>query len=172
MSSSLRLGKGEVQKLNEKKLILLVDDNEFYHIAVKAILNDKYEVLAFKSGQEAVEYTLQATAPEALPPGSGRAGRRIPDLILLDIVMPEMDGWVTYNRLKGMSEMQDVPIAFVTSVDGSSELDHARDVGVADFITKPYDKDDLLDRIEKIINRNEKKQGPGGEPGFTASGKH
>ena len=129
-----------MQKLKEKKIILLIDDNEFYHAATKAILKDKYEIITAKSGQEAVEYLFQGT---------------VPDLILLDIVMPDMDGWVTYHRIKEMNPA--IPIAFATSLAGTSEMDHARDVGVADFIVKPFKTDDLLDRIERIIRGNEEK---------------
>ena len=127
-----------MQKLKEKKMILLVDDFEFYLETAAIILKDKYEIITASSGQEAIEYLL--------------GGGKIPDLILLDIVMPEMDGWVTYSRLKEISSEHNVPIAFVTSMFGTSVEKHAYDIGIADFITKPYNKNDLLTRIEKIFN--------------------
>ena len=127
-----------MQKTTEKKLILLVDDNVFYHTTVGTILSDKYEVITAKSGREAIEHLLKGI---------------VPDLVLLDIVMPEMDGWVTYRRIRELSLEQDIPIVFVTSMYGTSEVKHAYDMGAADFITKPYKREDLLNRIENIIQK-------------------
>ena len=124
--------------MQEKKLILLVDDNDFYHTAAELILKNTYDVISVRSGKEAVEYLLDSS--------------RTPDLILLDIVMPDMDGWLTFNRLRKIAGAENTPIAIISSVYGEAVENHARSVGAADFITKPYDKKDLLQRIGKIIN--------------------
>ena len=126
--------------MQEKKVILLVDDNDFYNTNAELILKNTYEIIVAKSGMEAVEYFLD---------GIGR----IPDLILLDIVMPDMDGWLTYNRLRQIDSAKNIPIAIVTAVSGSSVENHAQNVGVADFISKPYDKKDLLERVNRILNQ-------------------
>ena len=123
----------------EKKLILLIDDIEFYLTSAELILKDKYRTITAKSGQEAITHLLQGI---------------VPDLILLDIIMPKMDGWQTYNKLRGISLLQDVPIAFVTSVHGTADMKYAFKIGAADYITKPYEKNDFLNRIEKIISKN------------------
>ena len=122
----------------EKKLILLVDDNEFYHAAAEAILKDFYDLVVITSGKEAVEYLLDCC-------------NRIPDLVLLDIVMPDMDGWQTYKRLRDIETAKNIPFIIVSSVSGESAEDHAQAVGVADFVTKPYNKSDLLEKINKNI---------------------
>ena len=122
----------------EKKLILLVDDNEFYHAAAEAILKDAYDLIVCTSGMEAVEYLLDG-------------GNRVPNLILMDIVMPDMDGWLTYNRLREIEAVKNIPFIIVSSVSGESAENHAQAVGVADFITKPYNKTDLLEKISKNI---------------------
>ena len=130
-----------MQEGKNKKLILLVDDNEFYHTAAKLIFKDVYEVVSVKSGVEAVEYFINAAGP-------------VPDLIMLDIVMPDMDGWSTYNRLKTIDAVKNIPIAIVSSTSGISPEIHAHYAGVADYIIKPYTKDDLLERIKKILNKD------------------
>jgi len=54
-----------------------------------------------------------------------------PDLVLLDILMPNMDGWETYNRLKAFSFLQDIPVAFLTSISETTEKDYAIEIGAA-----------------------------------------
>ena len=118
------------------KKILIVDDFEFFLTSAELILKDTYEVYTAQSGQEAVEQLEQGLDPH---------------LILLDVVMPDMDGWVTFNRIKDICSSKKIPIAFVTNLQGNSNIQHAMDMGAADFIMKPYNKSDLLARIAKII---------------------
>jgi DNA-binding response OmpR family regulator len=65
--------------------------------------------------------------------------------------MPEMDGWDTYVRIRAISGLHNTPIAFFTSSDDPKDKSHAREMGVVDYIKKPYEADDLLKRIEKIL---------------------
>ena len=123
-----------------KKKILVIDDDEIHLSMVQNLLDTKYEVLTAKSGKEAISLLL---------------GGVIPCLILLDIIMPHMDGWETYNKLKGLSLLKDCPIAFVTSLDGREEREQANKLGAAGYITKPYDKEDLVNQVEKIIEASE-----------------
>ena len=124
--------------MDKPKKIFLVDDDEIHLTMLESILKDKYEVIAAKSGKDALEYMLSGV---------------VPNLILLDILMPNLDGWETFNRLRAISFLQDVPIVFLTSVSESAEVEHAQEIGAADYITKPYNRDDLLVRIEKILNK-------------------
>ena len=121
------------------KKILLVDDFEFYLDTTKAILKDKYEVITAKSGKDAIDFLNNGL---------------MPDLILLDIVMPDMDGWITYRRLKELTSGHNVPIAFVTASYGEAEVQHAFSAGVADYIRKPYIKADFVERVDKIIKES------------------
>jgi len=123
--------------MDKTKKIFLVDDDEIYLSMLENILKDKYEVITAKSGKEALGYLIKGV---------------VPNLILLDILMPDLDGWETFNRLRAISFLQDVPIVFLTSVVETAEVEHAQEIGAADYITKPYDRDDLLNRIEKILN--------------------
>jgi len=118
------------------KKILIVDDNEVHLVIAENILRSKYDVTTAKSGKEALLLLSKGLLPK---------------LILLDVLMPEMDGWETYNKIKGISLLRNVPIAFLTSLDGVREKLYASRIGAADLITKPYDGVELIARIEKML---------------------
>jgi putative two-component system response regulator len=129
---------------NNDKLqkILLVDDSDVHLVIAENILKGKYETITAKSGKEALSLLSKGL---------------VPNLILLDILMPEMDGWETYNKIKGVSLLRDVPIAFLTSLDGEKEKSYASRIGAADLITKPYSGDDLLNRIKGMLEKSKGK---------------
>jgi CheY-like chemotaxis protein len=126
----------------EKKKVLVVDDDEVHILTAQGILKTEYEVFTAKSGKEALDHLLNGL---------------VPHLLLLDILMPGMDGWETYNRIKAVSYLKDVPIAFLTSVSKTTEEKRALEMGAVDYITKPYDKNELLNRIKKIIEKRDQK---------------
>ncbi|MCL2440507.1 MAG: response regulator [Treponema sp.] len=120
------------------KKILLVDDNEMQLTIVSNVLNQKYEITTAESGKEAVGYLSKGY---------------IPNLILLDILMPEMDGWETYSLIKGLSLLRDVPIVFFTSLDTEKDKERASRLGAAGFITKPFDAKELMYNVDSIIEK-------------------
>ena len=122
--------------LNETKKILLVDDDDFFLVTAEEILKKDYQVFIVKSGKEALELLYKGFAP---------------NLIILDILMPNMDGWEIYNRLRAISFLQNVPIAFCTSLEGEEEEKHAFEIGVVDYLTKPYAQENLLKMVKKIL---------------------
>ena len=135
--------KAETQKFNdtvgnEKQKILVVDDDGIHLEMVEAVLSNEYNVLTATSGKEALGLFYQGLVPQ---------------LILLDLIMPDMDGWDTYNRIKAISNLHDTPIAFFTSSNDPKDIQHAHKIGAVDYIKKPYDKDDLLKRVENIVKR-------------------
>jgi methyl-accepting chemotaxis protein len=135
--------KHETQKFkdsvgNEKKKILVVDDNPIHLVMVETVLRDEYDVTTAESGKEALGLFYQGL---------------VPNLILLDLVMPGMDGWHTYTRIKAIGDLHDTPIAFLTASDDPEDIKHAKEMGAVDYIKKPYDKDDLLSRIGKIVKK-------------------
>jgi len=133
--------KQETQKFkdttgNEKQKILVVDDDSIHLEMVQAMLLNEYDVSTVKSGKEALGLFYQGLVPQ---------------LILLDLLMPDMDGWNTYTRIRTISGLHDTPIAFFTSSGDPKDIQHAREIGVVDYIKKPCTKDDLLHRIGKIL---------------------
>jgi two-component system KDP operon response regulator KdpE/two-component system response regulator VicR len=74
-----------------------------------------------------------------------------PDLVLLDIMMPEMDGWTVCQRLR---EMNDVPIIFVTAVGQERNIVRGLQLGADDYIIKPFSTKELQARIEAVLRRH------------------
>jgi len=123
----------------EKKKILFVDDDAIQHAIAENMLKDEYDVFKAKSGNEALQYLYSSEFA--------------PDLILLDILMPDMDGWEVFNRIRGISLLKKVPIAFLTALTESSDEKRAFEIGADDFIKKPYEKEELLSRIKTILEK-------------------
>jgi len=123
---------------NEKQKILMVDDDSIHLEMVKTVLQNEYDVLTATSGKEALGLFYQGL---------------VPNLILLDLIMPDMDGWNTYSRIKAISGLHETQIAFFTSSSDPKDIKQAREMGAVDYIKKPYDKDDLFYRVGKILKK-------------------
>jgi methyl-accepting chemotaxis protein len=123
---------------DEKQKILVVDDDAIHLEMVQAVLQNVYDVTTVKSGKEALGLFYQGLVPQ---------------LILLDLIMPGMGGWDTYSRIKALSNLHDTPTAFFTASNDPKDIQRAREMGAVDYIKKPYDKDDLLNRIGKILKK-------------------
>jgi len=121
---------------NEKDSILIVDDENANIFALSQILGQEFTVYAAKNGQDAIE-----TAKEHLP-----------DLILLDILMPEMDGYEVLSRLKKIKETQAIPVIFVTALAEDENEEWGMVLGAADYISKPFSPE-----IVKLRVRNQMK---------------
>jgi DNA-binding response OmpR family regulator len=82
----------------------------------------------------------------------------LPDLILLDLMMPDLDGWDLYQQLKANAETRDIPVIVITAK--SQPIDRVLGLHIAkvdDYISKPFHPEDLLNSIEKVINAQENK---------------
>ncbi|MDR2731178.1 MAG: response regulator [Treponema sp.] len=113
---------------NERQKVLIVDDDTIHLEMVGTVLRNDYEVATAKSGKEALGLFYQGL---------------VPDLILLDLVMPGMGGWDTYSRIRALGNLHDIPIAFFTASSDPKDMQRAREMGAVDYIKKPFDKDDL-----------------------------
>lgn len=108
--------------LPDKPVLLIVDDQASNLQLLNEIFKNDYEVCTATSGQEALAFCH---------------GRQ-PDLILLDVVMPEMGGYTVCQRLKSDALTQNIPVIFVTAKHNPSEEARALDAGGVDFLTKPF----------------------------------
>jgi len=102
--------------------ILIVDDTPVNLSVLAALLHPTYRVLAANSGKRALE--IAASDPK-------------PDLILLDVMMPEMDGYAVLAHLKTDPTTQDIPVIFVTALGKDEDVQYGLELGAADYITKP-----------------------------------
>ena len=116
------------------KHILLVDDVSTNLKCIELILRDKYKVTMVKSGGEALECL----------------DTMIPDLVLLDICMKDMDGYEVMECMKENPNTADIPVIFLTADAGQESIERGYALGAADFIRKPVDPQNLLDRIDVI----------------------
>jgi len=122
-----------------KNSILIVDDEKANLIILIQILSRDYIVYAAKSGKEAIE-----TAKEC-----------IPDTILLDVLMPDMDGYDTITILKNTEETKNIPVIFITGLNDIDSEKKGLAMGAVDYIPKPFNSDIVKLRVQnqlKIVN--------------------
>ena len=126
------------KKISKKKIVLIVDDDESLRKMLKMRLSfSTYKALTAGSGEEAFEII----------------NKNNPDLILLDIAMPDMDGYEVCKLLKDNPETKDIPIVFLTALGGNIENKlQSLMVGGVDFIQKPFDGNDLIKRLDNILD--------------------
>lgn len=117
---------------SERSTILLVDDIPDNLAVLGELLQSNYRVLAATSGEQALQIALATPHP---------------DLILLDVMMPEMDGYAVLERLRGQPATANIPVIFVTALtDGEDEV-RGLDGGAVDYIQKPYRPTTVLARV-------------------------
>jgi DNA-binding response OmpR family regulator len=121
----------------EKMRIMVVDDNTVNLATVEQDLKDKYEVVPMLSGRRAVNYLYQKSV----------------DLILLDVQMPIMDGIDTLREIRTQPNGTTVPVIFLTSKKDKNTVIEGSKLGIMDYITKPFDAEDLQQRIESVFKR-------------------
>jgi putative two-component system response regulator len=123
--------------MDNKKTILVVDDTPENIKIITVALSGFYKVRAATSGEKA----LQICSGEALP-----------DLVLLDVVMPGMDGFEVCRRLKASAATRDIPIIFLTAQTAVEDEKRGLELGAVDYITKPISPPIVLARIETHLN--------------------
>ena len=129
--------------MNKKAKLLIVDDVPSNIYLFTSILKDKYAIIAATNGEKALK--LARKFPQ-------------PDMILLDIVMPEMDGYEVCKKLKADPETSHIPVIFVTSLNSIEDQDKGLAIGGVEYITKPISKDIAIHRIETHLNLNKLKE--------------
>jgi two-component system alkaline phosphatase synthesis response regulator PhoP len=116
------------------------------------IVDDEPDILEF------LQYNLKKEGYEVVTAGDGKqaivvAEREKPDIIILDIMMPEMDGVETCRQLRSHKDFLDIPVAFLTARDEDFSQIAALDVGGDDYITKPIKPRVLISRIQALLRR-------------------
>jgi len=130
---------GFILMAEKENSILIVEDSDMSVRVLTEILGDYYDLLVARDGQEGVDM----------------AKRLQPDLILLDIVLPIMDGYEAIKILKDSPETKDIPIVFVTSLNKTEDERKGLLLGADDYINKPYDPIIVKLRVDiqlRIVN--------------------
>ena len=121
-----------------RKRIVAVDDSNVVLKTLKNVLDDdKYELHPFSTGTRALEYLEQR--------------EKIPDLIILDIEMPIMNGYDVLKRIRNIAHLKHVPVIFLTSNNQKEEVMKAVTDGVKDYVVKPIDKEILLKKLYLLL---------------------
>lgn len=122
---------------DRKASILIVDDTpENLQVLSKLLIQEGYQVRAAVDGQYALD-TVQADPP---------------DLILLDIVMPGLDGYQTCTQLKAHPRTHDIPIIFISALDETIDKVKAFAIGGLDYVTKPFQPEEVLARVQTHLS--------------------
>lgn len=118
-----------------KKVLVVDDEKEIRELIKDKLLQNKFEVITASNGDEALNIC------KSNPPG----------LILLDIAMPEMDGYETCRKLKQDKNMKNIPVIFLTGKDLEPEgiLDHCQDLSAAGYISKLSPLNELLEKVKE-----------------------
>ena len=123
---------------NEK--ILLVDDEpDFVEIVQFFLEENEYQVAAATNGEEALEKAIEEK----------------PDLILLDIMMPKMDGFTACRKLKNNKNTRNIPIIMVTAIGRREDIAQASKAGANGYMMKPFNLVKLVDRIQEVLEHPE-----------------
>ncbi len=117
------------------KKVLVVEDVDFNRELVVQLLEDKYHVIEAVNGQEGLEL----------------AERERPELILMDLSLPVMDGWEATRRLKANDDLRSIPVIALTAHAMVGDEERALAAGCDDYLVKPLDEDELMARIAKYL---------------------
>ncbi|MDR2558736.1 MAG: diguanylate cyclase [Oscillospiraceae bacterium] len=120
---------------SKRNSVLIVDDQNSNIMALTQILSSDYTIYAAKNGQGAIK----------------AAEKHLPDIILLDILMPEMDGYAVISALKNSEETQNIPVIFITGLSKVDDEEKGLALGAADYITKPFSSGIVKLRVRNQI---------------------
>jgi two-component system alkaline phosphatase synthesis response regulator PhoP len=121
----------------EKKKVLVVDDEENVRHLVRSILGKEYTVLEATDGQVAVDI----------------ARRQEPDFILMDIMMPNMDGYTACHTIKKDPVTKAIPIVMLTALGQELNVKLGQEMGADGYITKPFSSKVLLDIVSRFLTK-------------------
>jgi DNA-binding response OmpR family regulator len=130
-------------RMTKQATLLVVDDIPDNIDVLVGLLQDEYKVRAARSGETALK--MLATTVKANQP--------LPDLILLDVMMPEMDGFEVCRRLKATPELAAIPVIFLTAADDAQNVVNGFELGAVDYVTKPANPTVLKTRVRTHLTR-------------------
>lgn len=119
------------------KRVLICDDDPVILRLIQVNLElEGFGVLSADNGEKALEV---ATAEH-------------PDLVILDIMMPRLDGYQTCERLKAQDSTKDIPVVFLSAKAQASDIEKGREYGVSEYLTKPFDPNDLVEVVQRLLS--------------------
>ena len=119
-----------------KKKIVAVDDSIIVLKLVTKILGEEYDLHAFSTGKRALQFLKKKT----------------PDLIILDIDMPEINGYELLEMIKEIEHLEEVPVIFLTSNNDRNHVVKAVAGGAKDYVVKPIDEEILMEKVQALLD--------------------
>jgi len=126
-----------------KRIVYIEDDQEMIELVTLILSRRGYEVIGAQGGRDGLEVTLTNS----------------PDLILLDLMMPDIDGWEVYHQLKGHEATRNIPVIVITAK--AQPIDRVLGLHIAkvdDYISKPFHPQELVESIEKVLKNVSNRQ--------------
>ena len=121
------------------KIMIVDDEPDNVHLVATVLENEGYEIISAYSGRSALDMLESEDA--------------LPDLILLDIMMPELDGWGVYRSIRGNKETKDIPVVMLTAKSQSiDKMIGLHVIGADGYITKPFGYRELVDGVKKHLD--------------------
>ena len=120
-----------------KRVLVCDDDPVILRLLEVNLELEGFEVLTGNNGEEGVEI----------------ARREIPDLVILDIMMPRMDGYEACRRIKEDETTKHIPVVFLSAKAQAADIAKGKSFGVAEYLTKPFDPTDLTDLVFKLVGQ-------------------
>lgn len=117
------------------KRILVVEDDQFNRDLLEQLLDEDYEILLAVDGAACIEMAEQ----------------KRPDLILMDMSLPVMDGWEATRRIKADEALKSIPIIALTAHAMRGDEEKARNAGCDDYLTKPIDEEILFEKLQQYL---------------------
>lgn len=128
--------------MRDKKIIIAVDDSGIILKTLEKLLGGTYEYHAFSKGMRALKYLKEEDTP---------------DLIILDIEMPEIDGYEMLEMIREKEELKQVPVLFLTSNNDRQHVVKAISGGADDYALKPIDEEGFMEKVHSLLGEEKKK---------------
>lgn len=126
----------------DKRRVLAVDDENDVLLILRTALRDDYDVVTASSGREALD----------------KAAEQAPHVVILDMMMPEMNGMQVLEELRRSPATASTPVIFLTGVSDKKKIREALDKGTQYYITKPFNHHDLLNKVAMALREAEQEQ--------------
>jgi len=127
-----------VNDTNEPPTILVADDEEdVRELVTYRLTRSGYRVIGAGDGQEALEL----------------AAERTPDLMVLDVMMPKLDGYELTRRVRAETSLRSIPVILLTARSQETDVDRGFEVGADDYLKKPFNPDELVARVRAVLGR-------------------
>jgi len=135
-------GIGEIPDMTKKQILAVDDEEDILELVQFNLIKEGYQVFCAKAGSEALKL----------------ANTHLPDLIVLDLMLPDIDGLEITRILKGEPETKDIPIVMLSAKGEEADIVAGLELGADDYVTKPFSPRILIARVRAVLRRRSKEQ--------------